>query len=102
MVFCNHKEKVGIAKAMGINIMIDDKIDTVLDCAENDMPICLSKRGHNKIRWDIINREYVDKDTNRLLSAKAKSFIYPVNGFREFTNMVKVRIQCEEEIASLV
>lgn len=108
LIFCDHKEKWSIANSLNINITIEDKIDTVVDYAENHIPVCLRKQPHNAAKWEDIRTkgEYVVKtkggvDEVRTVVDTSLDFINPVNSFKQFTDYIRTKIECEDSTVSL-
>lgn len=51
LILCKAKEKAALCQKLGINIVIDDKFETVMECSEAGITSILMYRGHNLKQW---------------------------------------------------
>jgi len=94
--FLDHEEKAEFAKLRGINIVIEDKVETVLDYISVGLETYFKIDQHNNDRWENIKIHRIDKDyTERVVTDEMFSHIHPVNSFREFADKIRNKLKCE-------
>jgi len=81
LIFTEHENKIDVAKAIGCDCAIDDKLETVYSYAANKMHVYLKLLNHNRTGWQ--NALAASKLYRKVVSRDI-DYITPVESFQEF------------------
>jgi len=101
LIFCKAKEKANLCIEREINIVVEDKFETVIECARQRIPTVLKLSSHNARRWEMMKLSpvnntfpqiYHDVRKDMHISEEWLAYITTVKNFREFANIVRDKL----------